>query len=245
VVERVTGPLARLQVSATPSSRTLGRGDVVVAGLALETDDHTRAALRLTGGASVRLDRNTRLTFDSAARVSLVSGALYVDSPPGAKGSPIEVRTPRGLMRELGTQFEVRVLEPEVRVRVREGAVRVETSGPPQDARRGDEVRTNGHDLTRASVALSGAPWDWVLDVAPPFALEGRTLADFLSWACRENGWTLQYVDDAATHAAGEVVLHGSVQMLTPTQAVEAVLPTVGFAHRVEGGTLVIARAAR
>ena len=59
----------------------------------------------------------------------------------------------------------------------------------------------------------------------------------------REGGWTLRFADAAAARLAGEAVLRGTVAGLTPEQALAAVLPTCGLAHRFEGGDLVVGRA--
>jgi len=242
VLERVTGAHRGLPIASRIDGgpAVVAIGDGVPAGAVVETDGAARAALRLSSGASIRLDTRTRLSFRSGIEVFLERGAIYVDTPPGA--AALEVHTPKGVARELGTQFEIRVLEPEVRVRVREGIVRLRQDERSEDARRGDELRTEGTEIARGAVPVYGEAWSWVLDVAPPFMLEGRTLAEFLAWACRENGWTLEYADAASSRAARETLLHGSVEALTPAQAVEAVLPTSGFVGRSEGHRLVVGR---
>jgi hypothetical protein len=143
--------------------------------------------------------------------------------------------------RELGTQFELRLVGPELRLRVREGAVRLEGPAAADEARAGDELHTRAGALARGTTSVSGPEWGWVLDVAPPFALEGGTLDEFARWACRESGWTLRFADAATAARARRVVLHGSLAGLTPSQAIEAVLPASGFGHRREGEALVLA----
>jgi ferric-dicitrate binding protein FerR (iron transport regulator) len=242
----VAGPaaqVARMERVTGLGSGLPAIGEAIHAGAVVATGGASRAALRLPTGASVRLDTNTRVTFRSPSVVRLSHGAIYVDTPPGA--SPLEVQTPKGIARELGTQFEVRVLESEVRVRVREGVVRLSQERRVEDARQGDELRTAGSDIARAAIPVHGMSWSWVLDIAPPFALEGRTLAEFLAWACRENGWTLEFADEAASRTAGQTVLHGSVEALTPAQSVAAVLPTSGFVARNDGQRLIVARGVR
>jgi ferric-dicitrate binding protein FerR (iron transport regulator) len=246
VLERVAGSPTGVWMTlpeATQAREQAHVGRSLPAGAIFETGSESRAALRLSGGASVRVDAHSRLTVVAEATLSLERGAVYVDSDPTRHGAPVEVRTVRGIAREQGTQFEVRIVEPEVRLRVREGAVRLEAGGRAVDARGGDEVRTAASEIARSTVARTGQEWSWVLDVAPTFALEGRSLTEFLDWACRENGWTLRYADAVSQSAAGEVVLHGSLRGLNPAEAVSAVLPTVGFSQRLDNGSLVLARA--
>ena len=71
-------------------------------------------------------------------------------------------------------------------------------------------------------------------------SLEGRSLRDFLLWIAGENGWQLRYADAAVEEKASTTILHGSIQGLTPEEALSAVLPTSGVAHRLENGVLLI-----
>ena len=81
-----------------------------------------RIALRLEGGASLRLASNSQAQFIAPGRVELLAGTLYIDKSAGPQ---VEVLTPFGVIRDIGTQFEVHLGEwegpPVVRVRVREG----------------------------------------------------------------------------------------------------------------------------
>src|SRR2546427_815740 len=114
-VESSDDPIARLIRLAGP------RPPVPEERMARVRDDG-RAALRLDAGPSVRLDAGSDLRLVSAHVLELRRGAVYVDtgarSPngsaataSGAEGpaSPIEIRTSLGRVRDVGTQFEVRL----------------------------------------------------------------------------------------------------------------------------------------
>ena len=103
-----------------------GAGDAVMSGSTVTTSAGT-LAMTLTSGVHLRLDASSPARVDSATDVALERGAVYVDSAgahptqPGA--SPISIHTPAGLVRDIGTQFEVRGwLAPGIRIRVRDGA---------------------------------------------------------------------------------------------------------------------------
>ena len=235
-VERLAGQAQLL--AGEGAAQPLGPGARLVAGGALDTGADGRVAVRLASGASLRLDVDSRLAFVTPTRLLLEQGAVYVDSQGGP---PVVVETPLGVVEERGTQFEVRLASDAVRVRVREGGVNLSGERGSWDAARGDEiVLTAAGVLRRGSVPFHGDDWSWVQEIAPAFRLEGRTLGDFLSWFGRETGRGVMWVDPAEQRRALAVVLHGSVDGLSPEQALAAVLPTCGLAHRLEGGAVTL-----
>ncbi len=239
-VETVAGTV-RVRPGADGAEQILRVGDVVKAGSVIDTGTLGRAALRLVSGSSLRLDRGTRLLSLTGSKMSLERGAVYFDSGGDDSGGAVEIRTPLGVVYDVGTQFEVRLEDELLRVRVREGAVNVDRDGQRYDAGAGVELTVGtGGAHTRRSVPRFGPGWDWILAVAPTFDLEGRTLDAFLQWVKRETGWSPRFVDPEAQAGAPEVVLHGSIAGMRPDQALEAVLPTCGLAHRIDSGILVI-----
>ncbi len=216
------------------------------AGEALPAGTHVRTgpqggALRVEGGRSVRVAPVSRMRWLAADRLSLESGALYVDSGRGTAGAEsFEVQTPMGLVREVGTQFEVRLAPSALRVRVREGRVAVLSRGPTLDVARGTELRLDDAGPTRRAIAIHGAEWSWVLALAPAFEMEGRPLHDLLAWASHEAGWELRYADAASRRRSESAQLHGSIRGLRPDEAVATVIPSTGLSHRVRDGVLWI-----
>jgi len=225
-----------------PPGGTLKTGDALSAGAAVETGPGERVALRLAGGEAVRLDVATRLELESAAVLALRRGAVYLDSGGGSQD--LAVKTRFGVARDVGTQFEVRLLDGAWSVQVREGEVRLELGDETVAAPAGTTVtaRSDG-TLERAAVSAHGAPWDWVLRASPPFELEGRSVREFLAWVTRETGWRLRFADPELERETREIIAHGSIAGLTAAEAPEVVLPSSGLDYRTTGGTLVIARA--
>ena len=220
-------------------------GDGLRAGDRLETAAGDRVALRLLTGASLRLDVDSRLRLLSPTRVELLRGAVYVDSGAAPlAATQLEVETPWGLARDIGTQFEIRV-QPlpasALRVRVREGRVQLDRQGERHEAPAGLELEMDaaGH-LARRPVSQNGPDWAWTLAIAPPFELEGRRLADFLDWVTRETGLQVRFADPALEYTTADCVLHGSLRGIAPDEAPAAVLPPCGLTHRVEDGGLLI-----
>lgn len=200
-------------------------------GTQLRTASGGRAALRMASGVELRMDSRTLIAFEDATHATLKSGAVYVDSGAsgGAPGPDFVLDTPAGSVRHLGTQYQARYVSGDLQVGVREGRVEVERNSGNVVADAGERITFAGTEVTRAALAPNGADWAWVADVTPPFSIEGRSVEDFLVWAARETGRTIVYTSGEAAQQSRSVTLRGTVQGLTPDQAVQAVLSTTSL----------------
>lgn len=226
-------PVMAARVSG--SSTTLNINDVYRTG----AGDRTR--LTLANGVELRLDADTEIRFPSAASVALERGGLFVDT--GASHDPggsVEIHTPAGIARDIGTRFEVRVIARTTRVRVRDGIVQLTHGSAIHTAKRGTELVADPSGVALHDAPTGGADWDWVALAAAPFAVEGKTLPQFLEWVAREGGWEIRFADDALRRSTAGIVLHGSIAGLTPEQALETILPTCGLTHRIERDVVTI-----
>jgi Fe2+-dicitrate sensor, membrane component len=237
-VETVIGPL--IVTGADGDRRSISAaGSRLRAGDRIETDADSRAALRMPSGVSVRLDTNTSAVIDTESRVILQRGAAYVDAQPGA--AALFLQTSFGVVRHTGTQFEVRLADAALQVRVREGSVVVEASRERWTSRAGELlVVAHGRPPERRAIATSGPEWGWVTSVAPPFRLEGATVPAFLQWITREQGWRIEYGDSSLRARVDTIQLHGSIEGFTAEEALAAVLPTCGLTSRREGDLLIV-----
>lgn len=225
--------------------RTMGHGDVVLAGRTLETGAGGRAALALPGGVSLRIDQGTRLEFAGPDALSLERGTVYVDSGPGeARLARLHIGTPTGSVRHVGTQYELRLLEGGVQLRVREGRVEFHSSGGAVEQGRSGEQLVIFRDgrVQREATPLSGPSWDWVANAAPAIDLEGMALNRFLAWAGRELGREVAYAPALTEADLAAVIIHGSTEGLTPGEALHAVLATTSFSATLIGDRIVVER---
>jgi ferric-dicitrate binding protein FerR (iron transport regulator) len=214
-------------------------------GLIVTTDDRGRVALRL-GTASVRLDASSTVILASSTRLALERGAVYIDARAPTAGGGLIIGTPLADVLELGTQFEVRLLDDRIRVRVREGAVSLLRGNPVHTLAAGEEASlARDGTLQLGRIARDDRAWEWVLAVAPQFRLEGSSAASFLRWSARETGLALRWESPEVAAAAESIVLHGDATGVPPDRAPAAVLPTCGLAHRIDNGTLVVSRMGR
>jgi hypothetical protein len=223
--------------------KPIAAGEPLLAGQSLETGSAGRSALTLPGGVSARMDHDTRLTLASAGEIELERGALYIDADSkSAVDTRLDVRTPSGSVRHVGTQYEVRLVGSAVRLRVREGRVEWQSrDGDREQSLAGQQLTIAGDGTVQRQPAPTyGENWNWVAEAAPGIDIEGLLLADFLNWAGRELGREIRYDRPETAEEAATIVLHGSISGLTPVDALEAVLATTHLRAVVGDGGVVI-----
>jgi ferric-dicitrate binding protein FerR (iron transport regulator) len=199
-----------------------------------------RVALRLNDGTSVRIDRDTRVRLVSRSIAELARGGIYLDT--GSTSDGVEVRTALGTVHDIGTQFEVRLTQAGLRIRVRTGLVEIRNDGRAASVRPGTEVTWTGASARTKAMPAFGSEWDWAQALAPRFDANGRSLAAFLEYTAREQGWTLRYGDPQLARDASGIILHGTLLELEPTDAVSVAVRMSGLAYSLEDGELVVTK---
>lgn len=241
VVEQIEGmPRRATNTSDGPAAAALSRNESIRTGEWIETDTAARVALRFSDGTSVRLDVGSRARPLSSSVIDLAAGAVYVDT--GRESGRFEVRTSIATARDVGTQFEVRLLDRTLRLRVRTGVVELRNGDRSVSGRGGTEITLSESAAVSRPIAAHGSEWEWTARVLPPLEIEGLALSIFLERIAREHGWSLHYADPALARDASGVILHGSVDGLTPHEAVEVAIATSGLRHRFESGALIVLR---
>lgn len=221
-------PDQRLEVRAA-----LRVGDVLVAS--------DPVLVELQRGGSLRIAGGSRLEVTAADEVSLDRGEVYMDFPPNLqRASTFVVRTPLGLVEHAGTQFDI-ALASELRIRVREGSVRLRRGSQTETAGAGTELLVPRVGQTsQHSIATHGPEWSWIETLEPDFPIEDRKLSDFLQWAGRESGRQVSFLDEQAREVAERTRLHGSIHGLSVTQALEAVFATTSLRYNFEQGRIEV-----
>lgn len=240
----------RVDTSAPPIPQKLVQielryGPVGIRDGEIETGEGGRVAVRLLSGHSVRLDSDSRLRILGRTALALDRGTVYVDSGARTRAAePLLLRTPWGVVRETGTQYEVRVRRGSLRIRVREGLVVLRAAdGAIHGVGAAQELEMDGRKLSATrEIATHGPEWGWTAGLAPMPDLEGLSARAFLETIAREGGWRLEFADPETARLAAETTLQGSAEGLTPEQALEAVLPACGMSHRILFGRLIVDR---
>lgn len=220
------------EMSAASSGALIHRGDV------LRTEHDDRAALRLSNGTYVRVDDGTTLRVRSAELFVLESGTVYLESGPGAS---LEIRTPLGAVRDIGTRFEVRHQGGATRVRVRDGSVFVLASGQAVQVNDGRELTVAADGAVQSGeVTLHGEPWAWILELSPAFEIDGKSVAAFLGWVERETALEVHFADPQTERAARNAILHGTLAGLRADEAPDVILPSAGLEAVRNDGVLYV-----
>lgn len=211
-------------------------GTILRARSELSSGSDGRSALELESGVQLRLDADTRLTFNDVRTATLEHGGLYVDTGagPGNHARAFEVDTPHGRVSHLGTQYLARVDEQALRVAVREGGVSIRSPHGSFSGLAGEQLRLSATGLERAPIEPYAEDWRWVGQVMPPYEIEGRSVEEFLAWTARETGRSVRFASAEARELARQTTLRGSISGLEPDQALGAVLATTSLQPRIE-----------
>lgn len=213
----------------------------LTSGMQLRTLAGGRAALMLAGGTSLRLSAETEVTLDAPDRLYVRRGMVYVDSGEHANAPGIEIVTPAGTARDLGTQFELEVAGAALRLRVREGSVSIDRGGQPLTGAAGEQIVIDGlGGVSRSAIAPDAPDWQWAESVAPTPEADGKSAAALIAWVARETGRRLRYESPLLEQRAATVILHGNIRHLAPLAALDAMLATTDLEYMLEGDTIEI-----
>lgn len=208
-------------------------GRVIMTGDRLRTEEGSGAGLIMGPGVSFRIDESTEVWFESADCVHLLRGAVYLDVDPrrGSVG-PVEIVTPAGSARHLGTQFELRYKDGGLRLRVREGRVMLRHESAEVTADAGVQVSVDATGrVEETAVARHDPDWGWVQALAPAPRESDPSLAGFLEWVERESGRDVHFATPELRDKAARTTLHGSREQLLPMAALSVMLQTTDFQY--------------
>jgi len=107
--------------------------------LALPTGDKLSAS----PGAQFELVQSTAVS----RRIALREGIVVFSIAPLASGETFSVQTPHAYVEVRGTVFTIEVGHGRTRVRVHEGAVQIQGSGPPRTLRAGERFGSDGEPV--------------------------------------------------------------------------------------------------
>jgi len=255
---QTTQPSAALQVAAINSHRgaiylvgeqallqEMTHISSVYAGQIIETGDDGGLSLDWGSGGTLRIDRKTRVEFESADSVYLRFGQVYFDSGSEAiaaiTGSALEIGTDYGLVRHLGTQYMTSIDGRDLVVRVREGSVAIDGNYVEEAvAVAGQQLRISGGSKPEIlDIDGFGATWSWVEALAPSVNKDGWTTWEFLRHIGRETGLAIEYETPAAEAEARRGRLVGTIDT-DPRHELELRMAGEDLGYRIDEGTIYV-----
>jgi ferric-dicitrate binding protein FerR (iron transport regulator) len=202
------------------------------------------AAIVLANGVELRFDSNTDITLDTGLSVSLARGAVYLDSSRRTGPPEAVAIVARGtVIRNIGTRYEVRLSDQELRVRVRDGRVEVSGAFGTREAESGGQLSVTSAGILPGRASTSGADWEWVVRATRTPQLHGRPLPEFLAWAEREGGRPIRFANPALERANAATIVYGAIEGFTVDEALDVVLPSCGLARLTDGDVITIVAA--
>lgn len=221
----------------------------LLSGQTVVTGDEAGIALAWNRGGSLRIDENTQVEFLSGDTVYLSSGRIYFDSMPATlaaaptrtETAEFAVHSDHGRIEHIGTQFMASAEPNALTVSVREGRVAIDGQFHDHVAVEGEQVMLRGRQTpTVLNINSSGEQWSWLERTSPPVDVDGRSLHEFLQWATRELGLTLEF-EGAAEQVAHDAILVGSISS-APSIALRQRLATAAFSYRIDEGVIYVSQ---
>ncbi len=239
-IERIHGDvLIHTPASSVWRPLTPGAYDIT-AGTQLRTLD---GALRVSthDGGSVRIDAQTVVRFAQEASLSVDTGRLYYDS--GIRNAQITITTPLGTIRNIGTQFSVRLGNDTLAIAVRTGATVLHNKLHGDAMTRAGQRRTVFTDGTIPQLEDlddGQSQWAWADALGARFALGGQSALDYLQWLEQETGRTVRFRDQARFAASTKFFRAGSANADTSHASIQATLGSVDLQVEQTDNELVI-----
>jgi ferric-dicitrate binding protein FerR (iron transport regulator) len=243
------GEVARFEAPGLVESGYLRRDVAMNPGASLRAgqsfDVRGDSLITLAGGGNLRLARASSIQVLASNAVKLERGEIYVDIPPGSRGSDrFMVVTPAGEFRHVGTQFAVAIVNGMTRLRVREGSVQWNATDGESTVNAGTELTIDqNRTVTRRPIPTAGRDWAWAESMAPDIDIDNRPLQEFLVWFSRETGRKLVLADDEVRKQTATIRMHGDVRGLTAMEALSAVMAATTLRFELPEGAIRVSSA--
>jgi ferric-dicitrate binding protein FerR (iron transport regulator) len=120
--------------------------------------------LKLVNGVTVVLDAQTRVAIGDLRHVELRRGGLYVDSGPISEADPrkLRLKTPDGIVKHFGAQYEARVVGDEVHISVRTGHVLFVLPDGEVGGDGGERLVVEDNNVRHEPIAAGDGTFDWL-----------------------------------------------------------------------------------
>lgn len=142
----------------------LTRDITLRSGHSVRTGQDGRVRIELVNGLTIVLDSGTRVGVDDLRRWDLRRGAVYIDSGPVSASDPrrFRLKTPDGIVKQLGAQFEARIVGDELHVSVRSGHVTVTFPDGDVSGTAGEILTIEDNIVSHRPIPADDHTFDWL-----------------------------------------------------------------------------------
>jgi ferric-dicitrate binding protein FerR (iron transport regulator) len=222
--------------------------DSIRSGTRLVTGSDGMAELHLGGDTPsliLRINVDSAIAFVDASTIRLDAGAIYIDAGDAPGSVALTVETPLGDVTHLGTRYEVRMADTGLRVRVRDGLVRIE--GTPGAGGANGAQLAAGEQLAvdragrsaRSAIAPQDPAWAWTTSLASLTPADEYRVGATLRWLARESGLALEFAtSDAGRRWDDEVVV--GLDGLSPAEVLDVLGRTTNLRYQQQDDRLLI-----
>jgi ferric-dicitrate binding protein FerR (iron transport regulator) len=241
-LERVNGQLV-MRANRWLSRDVLGTaGAQLREGDLLTTASDSAARLSFHGDLDLRISANSAVRVQAQDQVQLLRGALYVECSSRCT-SQLQVLTPLGTVRHLGTRYWIDLTEARMRIAVREGEAAWQQAGQPYRIQAGEWI-SGGTDsrVERGQLAVDDPQLAWTQSVPSAFVLEGATLRAFLAWYSVESGREVELATQISSELLDTTILSGSIDGLSLDAAWRSVLASASLVATRRANTIQLQR---
>ncbi len=198
--------------------------------------------VRLVAGKStdLRINGQTSLVWQSADRLELLRGAVYVDT--GGEDD-MTIVTNRGTVSDIGTRFLVSLEDDALEVAMRSGTTFIDSKLGRFEAKaaggRGDVLTISDQQVSSIVAPTSDDRWQWIHQV--PKGYDSDRIVVVLEQIAADLGLNLEY-EDAGTRAwvMNQRLLGESLAALEPRQALNMLSVAAGIEVREADGSLSV-----
>ena len=208
-------------------SSVLNVAEVVSSGSA------SQAGIGLHSGVYLGMDAQTRLKVISPARIELLQGRLYVDAHHGQ----LELITPHAVLTDIGTLYDVSIVDGGTLITMREGIIEVALDTDKHITRAaegfGERVVVDASGVNPLDpVATMSTYWQWY--EREPLSLDGLSVASYLEYMARTQGIELSFRSPLVEQQTRLLHLSHSGQT-TDDLSVDEVMETTDYRIAADG----------
>ena len=230
----------------------LAPGESVPDGSLVQTNSRAFVGIRY-GQHDLRIGDRTKVRI-SSNELNLQVGKLFVSNSDAASSatsgqSSVSVRTPNGVVRDIGTQFIVETDGSDTVAIVRKGVIKINSEDVDtvlESAEGSAQKATlkSGEPVMVESTLPRGDSWDWIYRGSAGFSVNGKSAKEFLEWASNEMGTDLTFDSEDTALLAEFSQLQGNAIVADPEKSLSIVLASVDLRAAVlETGDLYVERA--